>query len=172
MRAPDPPSRTARAVASGARWRRWARIPRGPERRRTPRLARPACRFLRPFFPGGEVLLLLGRQLVDSYAHALELEPRDLPVDLLRHRVDLLLQLLPLLHHVLGAQRLVGEAHVHHRAGVPFGAGEVDQPALAEDGDAVPVLERVLVDELADRSLLRVLLQPVDVHLDVEVAAV
>src|SRR5205823_6979981 len=113
---------------------------------------------LRPFFPGREVLFLLLGQLVDPHAHRLQLEARDLAVDLVGHRVDLVLQLLAVLDHVLGAQGLVGEAHVHHRAGMAFGAGEIDQPAFAEHGDAVAALQRVLVDELAHGPLLRVLL--------------
>ena len=53
-----------------------------------------------------------------------------------------------------------------------FGAGQVDEPAFAQHRDAVAILQRVLVHELAHGALLRVLLQPGDVHLHVEVAAV
>src|SRR5438067_2462622 len=127
---------------------------------------------LRPFLPRCKVLLLLGRELVDPDAHRLELEPGDLAIDLRRHRIHLLLQLLAVLRHVLGGERLVGEAHVHHARRMPLGRGEVDEAALAQHRDAVAVLEGVLVDELAHRALLRVLLQPGDVDLDVEVAAV
>src|ERR1700687_5839278 len=58
---------------------------------------------LRSLVPARQVLFLRGRQLVDLHTHGLELEPGDLLVDLLRHRVDLLLQLLRVLHHELGA---------------------------------------------------------------------
>ena len=53
-----------------------------------------------------------------------------------------------------------------------LGAGEVDEPTFAEDGDAVAVLQGVLVDEVAHGALRGVLLQPGDVDLDVEVPAV
>src|SRR5438067_8165298 len=127
---------------------------------------------LRPFLPRCKVLLLLGRELVDLDAHRLELQSSDLAIDLRRHRVHFLVQLLAMLRHVLGGERLVGEAHVHHARRMALGGGEVDEAALAEHRDAVAVLERVLVDELAHGALLPVLLQPGDVDLDVEVAAV
>src|SRR4051812_23984186 len=43
--------------------------------------------------PAREVLRLLGRELVDRDPHRLELQLRDLIVDLLRHHVDLALEL-------------------------------------------------------------------------------
>ena len=49
--------------------------------------------------------------------------------------VDLLLELVVVLDHVLGRQRLVGEAHVHHGGRVALGGGQVDQPALGEQED-------------------------------------
>src|SRR3984893_4791000 len=133
----------------------------------------PAVRGLSgPLFPRGEVLLLRLGELVDAHAHRLELEAGDLGVDVLGHRVHLVLQRLAVLHHVLGGERLVREAHVHHARGMAFRRGEVDEASLAEHGDAPAVLQRVLVDEVAHRALLRVLLQPGDVDLDVEVAGV
>src|ERR1051325_11730449 len=54
---------------------------------------------LRPFLPRCKVLLLLGRELVDLDAHRLQLEARGLAIDLLGHRVHLLLQLLAVLRH-------------------------------------------------------------------------
>src|SRR5436305_996996 len=51
-------------------------------------------RCLRPLLPRRQVLLLLGRQLVDLDAHGAELQARDLTVDLGGHGVHLLLQLL------------------------------------------------------------------------------
>src|SRR3954467_6714163 len=127
---------------------------------------------LRPFLPRCKVLLLLGRELVDLDAHGLELEPGDLAIDLGGNRVHLLLELLAVLRHVLGGERLVGEAHVHHARRMPLGGGEIDEAAFAEHRHAVAVLERVLVDELTHRALPGILLEPGDVDLDVEVAAV
>src|SRR5437762_1089638 len=43
--------------------------------------------------PGGEVVGLLLRELVDLDAHGLELEARDLVVDLRRHGIDLAVEL-------------------------------------------------------------------------------
>src|SRR2546427_1684818 len=59
--------------------------------------------------------------------------------------------------HMLGSQGLVGEAHVHHGRRVSLGRREVDEPALAEDKEPPPVLERVLLDERSDAP---VALQP------------
>ena len=47
------------------------------------------------------------------------------------------------------AERLVGEAHVHHAGGVALGGGEVDQAALAEHEELAAVAELVLLDERA-----------------------
>src|SRR3954468_21770290 len=60
-----------------------------------------------PLVPGGQVLLLERGQLVDVDAHGLELQAGDLLVDVLRHDVDLALELVRVLRDVLGAQRLV-----------------------------------------------------------------
>ena len=47
----------------------------------------------------------------------------------------------------LGRERLVGEAHVHHRGGVALGGREVDEPALGQQVDALAAGEDVLLDE-------------------------
>src|SRR5688572_723995 len=75
---------------------------------------------LRTVPPGGEVRLLLRGEHVDVHAHGSELEPRDLEVDVTGNAVHLALQRGTLLDHELGGERLVGEAHVHHRGGMPF----------------------------------------------------
>src|SRR5205823_6385807 len=76
---------------------------------------------LRPFLPRCKVLFLLGRELVDADAHRAELEAGDLAIDLGRHRVDLLFELLAVLRHVFRGERLVGEAHVHDARGMALG---------------------------------------------------
>ena len=77
------------------------------------------------------------------------------------------------LDHELGAERLVGEAHVHDRRRVTLGRRQVDQAAVGEQVDAAAVRHGVLLDELAHRALLdRELLERRDVDLDVEVAGV
>src|SRR2546422_301544 len=83
--------------------------------------------------PGRQVRALLGRQLVDLYAHRRELEAGDLAVDLAWHAVHLLCQAPTVFDHVLGGQGLVREAHVHDGRGMPLGGGQVDEAALAED---------------------------------------
>ena len=51
------------------------------------------------------------------------------------------LKALAVLNHVLGAKRLVGEAHVHHAGRVALGGGQVDQPAIAQQVELAPVGE-------------------------------
>ena len=53
---------------------------------------------LGPHFPGCEILHLLLRQRINLHPHAGEFEPGDFFVDHRRYRVDLLLQLLVVLH--------------------------------------------------------------------------
>src|SRR6266704_879720 len=77
-------------------------------------------------FPRGEVPLLLLGQRVYGDAHRAKLEPRNLGVDLVRHIVDALLERAGVLGDVLGAERLVREAHVHHGRGMAFGRGQID----------------------------------------------
>src|SRR3981081_1776492 len=76
---------------------------------------------LRPFLPRRQVMLLFVGQGVDLDAHGVQLEPRHLPIDFVRHVVDLALELFGVLRDVFGAQGPVGEAHVHHRTGGDLG---------------------------------------------------
>ena len=78
-----------------------------------------------------------------------------------------------MLHHVFGGERLVGEAHVHHRRRVSLGRREVDQPPLPQHVDAPSALERELLDERTHRSAAaRHRSQRLEVDLHVEVAGV
>jgi len=63
--------------------------------------------------------------------------------------VDRLLQLLVVLHHVLGGESLVGEAHVHDGRGMAFGGGQVDQAAGCPTHRAVCDVWVRTVDELS-----------------------
>ena len=72
-------------------------------------------------FPAGEVFDLLLRQRIDLHPHAGEFEVRDFLVDHRRDRIDLLLQLLVILHQVLSPERLVRDAHVHDAGGMALG---------------------------------------------------
>ena len=80
---------------------------------------------------------------------------------------------LVVLGHVLGGERLVGEAHVHHRGRVALGGRQVDQPPLGEQEDLAPVLEPVALDQ-RPRLVCRLgqLVEVALVDLDVEVAGV
>ena len=64
-----------------------------------------------PLVSAVDVPLLLVGEDVDLHANRLELQPGDLLVDLLRHRLDALLE------PPVVAQRLVGEGHVHQAQG-------------------------------------------------------
>src|SRR6266850_2479275 len=133
---------------------------------------RSEMRTLRAFLPGSQVTLLRGREAVDADSHRVQLESGDLAIDLRRDWIHGRSERSRMLDQVLRRQRLVGEAHVHDARGVSLRGGEIDQAAFAEQGDAAAVGELVLVEESADGPPLAVLLQPLDVDLDVEVAAV
>src|SRR4029077_5640921 len=88
------------------------------------------ARASRPQIPRREVLLLLLGERVDGYAHGLQLEPGDLPIELEGNAVDPFRQRGAALHQVLGGESLVGEAHVHYTRGVPLGSGQIDQATV------------------------------------------
>lgn len=52
-------------------------------------------------------------------------------------------------------QHLVSEGVAHHKAGVACGTAQVDQAALSQQDDAVPILQPVAVHLQADRSVVR-----------------
>ena len=97
---------------------------------------------LRPHLPGVEVPLLLGGQRIDPDSHACELEDCDPLVDLDGHPVNLVLERRGMLHHVLGAEGLIGEAHIHDAGGMPFGRSQVDEPSFSKDIDPLSVSRR------------------------------
>src|SRR5439155_27140019 len=99
--------------------------------------ASPFTFALGPLLPRVEVLVLLRRELVDLDVHGPELETRDLPIDLDRDRVDLLLERRVVLHHPFHRQRLVRERHVHVGGRATLGRCEVTETDLTEV-DALP----------------------------------
>src|SRR5205809_1395069 len=124
-------------------------------------------------YPRGEIAALLVGQLFDPDPHRVQLEPRDLGINIVRHVVNLSLQLARVLGDVFPAQRLVREAHVHHGRGMTFGPGEVDEPALAQEEDAASVGQPVLLYQrphLPDPG--RQLIESLEVDLGVEVTRV
>src|SRR5450759_28576 len=128
---------------------------------------------VRPARPRVRVGHLLVGHPVDVVAERLELETGDLLVDRLGNVVYDALQLGMVSGDVLGAERLVREAHVHDRGGVALGGAEVHEPAL---GDQVDLLrpEVELLDVLADLAHVALGERPegLEVQLRVEVAAV
>src|SRR3990172_37869 len=126
-----------------------------------------------PHLPRGEVLFLLQGKTVDPGADGRELQPRDLPVDLLGDRVDLSPEGSPLLDKELHAERLVGEAHVHDGRRVAFRGGQVDESPLRQNVDRPPIPHPVFLYEGpdgADRSGHP--LQGGDVDLHVEMSGI
>src|SRR6266849_1672882 len=107
---------------------------------------------LSTLLPGGKVLLLLVGQNVYRNSHRAELQPRNLRVDLVRHVVDPGLELARVLGEERGAQRLVGEAHVHARSRVAFGRGQVDEPSLTQHVQPPSVGQPVLLHRGPDLS--------------------
>ena len=96
----------------------------------------------------------------------------DALVEFVGNFVDRLLELLVVLHHVLGAQGLVGEAHIHHAGGMALGRGQVDQAAFAEQVDLAAVFSVNSSTNCAWCASRRHLLERRDVDLHVEVAGV
>ena len=133
----------------------------------------PRHTSLRSLAPPRQILFLLRREPVDLNPHRLQLQLGDALVEFVGNAVDLFLQRLEILHHVLDRERLVGKAHIHHRCGMPFRRGQVNQPSLAQQIDLAPVFQRVFVDEGARRALRRGhLLERGNVDLHVEVPGV
>src|SRR3954454_6589225 len=89
---------------------------------------------------------LLGRQLGELRAERVEVQPRDLLVEVLGQDVDLLGVLVVLGEQLDLGDRLVRERVRHHERRVAGGVAEVEQPALGEQDDRVAVGEDPLVD--------------------------
>src|ERR671936_1696942 len=100
------------------------------------------------FVPRGQVARLLLGELVDLDAHRLQLQAGDLAVDLLRHWVDPPLELCCIPDRPLGREGLVCEGHVHHRARMALRRAEVHEPAVRDEVEPPPVLQRELLDKL------------------------
>src|SRR6266571_433573 len=62
-----------------------------------------------PHIPGGEILPLCRSESVDRHAHRLQLQTRDLLIELDRNPVHVLRQFLSVVDDVLGGERLIGE---------------------------------------------------------------
>src|SRR5215831_1943781 len=84
---------------------------------------------------------LLVAQLGEMHADLVEMEPRDLLVELLRQRIDLLLILARIGPQLDLRERLVGERRRHHEAWVAHGIAEIHQPSFRQKDDALLVGE-------------------------------
>src|SRR2546423_1650137 len=142
------------------------------------RVAYPAARMSArrgsgPLVPGGQVFRLLLGELIDGDTERLELEARDLGVDLRRHRVDLALERAGVRDRPLSRESLVREGHVHDLRRMAFRGREIHEAPVGDEVDPAAVGELVLLDELArvagldgERTQRR------DLDLDVEVPRV
>src|SRR5579875_2281759 len=128
---------------------------------RSPRLARAMPRGSRPplvavvlglvgpLDRNAEVLGLARGQLGETGAERIEVQARDLLVELLGERVDPVgpvAAVLVVSEQLDLRERLVGERVRHHEARMPGRVAEVEQPALGEHEDRVAVREAPLVD--------------------------
>src|SRR6476659_8113201 len=126
-----------------------------------------------PMLPGGHVLGLFCGHRFEHDAERGELEARDLGVDRLGDVVDPWFELGVVEGDVLGRQRLVGEAHVHHGGRMALGRPEVYQPAFGDEVQLLPT-EVELLDVLADLADMALGQRPKggEVQLSIEMAGV
>src|SRR5690242_7323458 len=128
---------------------------------------------LGPYFPRGQIFLLLLGEFVDLDAHARQLQAGDLLVDRRRHGVDELLELLVVFDEIFSAQSLVRKAHVHDARRMPFRRGEVHQAAFSEQAHSLAVAEgKLLYAGTDDPPLPALLFEGRDVDFHVEVAGI
>src|SRR6185295_12318789 len=106
-----------------------------------------AVGLVRPFLGDADVRRLLVGQLGQHRADLLQVQPRDLLVEVLGQHVDLARLVLRTLREELDlGDRLVGEARRHHEARVPGAAAEVHEAALGEQDDPLAVGKDDVVD--------------------------
>src|SRR3954451_11558496 len=101
-----------------------------------------------------DVRRLLGRELRQTDAERVEVQARDLLVEVLREDVDLLVVVRRLRVELDLGDRLVRERVRHHERRVAGRVAEVQQAALGEHDDRVAVLEAPLVDLRLDLDAL------------------
>src|SRR2546430_11323320 len=128
---------------------------------------------LRTCLPRLRVRGLLPGHCIDLHTHRGELAPGDVLVELARDRVDLWREVFALRHEVLDRQRLVREAHVHHRGRMSLRSREVHEASFSEHHDATAIAQLVFVHERPKLGLLaRLLGEGLQIDLVVEVARV
>src|SRR6267378_5874514 len=106
----------------------------------------------RPFAPGVEVRPLLLRQVIDPDAEALELQPCDLQIEVLGHRIHAGFELRGVCRQVARGDGLDREAHVHDLYWVALARRDVQQAAFGDQMDPLASREGILIDEFADLS--------------------
>src|SRR3989442_2448249 len=103
--------------------------------------------LVRPFLLHADVGGLLLRQLGELRIELLQLQPRDLLVQVLGQHVDLADLVGGALREQLDLRdRLVGERRAHHVARVAGGAAEVHEAPLGQQDDALAVREDHVID--------------------------
>ncbi len=117
---------------------------------------------------------LLCTERIDLHTHCFEFEAGDFLVNVNRHRIDFLLELICVLRHVFSRECLVGKGHIHHGSRMPLRRGEVDQSSFTKDVDLASIFGCVLIDEWAHEIRLACahLLQRGDIDLHIEVTGV
>src|SRR5258706_5569040 len=91
--------------------------------------------LLRSLAPPRQILFLLRAEPVDLDSHRLQLKLSHSLVEFVGNLVDLFVQRLEILDHVLHRERLVGKAHIHHRPAMSLGRRQNDQATLAAKAD-------------------------------------
>src|SRR5258707_2034319 len=133
----------------------------------------PQSNYLGTRFPARHVLDLFRRQYIDRHPERLQLEAGNFLIDFLRQQVNAGLELAFVLDQILGRERLVGKAHVHHAGRMAFGGRQIDQPAFAEDDNPMAVAKFVFFDKRPELlNGLRHLAERNQVKLEIKIAAV
>src|SRR3954447_1683541 len=122
--------------------------------RERPGLVAIVVRLERPLDGDADVGRLVGRELGQPDPERVEVQARDLLVEVLGQHVDLLVVLLGLREQLDLGDRLVREGVRHHEGRVTGRVAEVQQAALGEHDDRVAVLEAPLVDLRLDLDAL------------------
>ena len=136
-------------------------------------LSSGSCRACTALLRHADVGGLLVGQLGQHRADLLQVQARDLLVEVLGQHVDLADVVRVAVREQLDlGDRLVGEARRHHEARVAGAAAEVHEAALGEQDDLLAVGEDHVVDLRLDLFPLAALLERGDVDLVVEVADV
>src|SRR5579871_1951242 len=102
--------------------------------------------LVRPLLGNADVLGLVGTQLGELHTDLLEMQARDLLIELLRQRINFLLIPAGIGVELDLRQCLVGERRRHHEARMAHGVAEVHEASFGQQDHALAVGELDLVD--------------------------